>query len=241
MTIADGYDTTHLNNLEILQDLQVDGDATVTGTLTVTGGISDGNNITLANGKALQTDTTTGHTGLIRAYDVDGTAYKTFATLTNGNTPSFAIAAPSGGTVAIDGAVIGGTTPAAATVTTLTTTSTITGGSSSDIAINTNKFTVAASTGNTLVAGTLNVTGAATVGSLAVAAALRGTFTANGVTPVTVSNANVTANSGIIITLKTVGGTVGACPAIQTITPTTGFTVAATASDTSVYNYIIID
>jgi hypothetical protein len=67
-----------------------------------------------------------------------------------------------------------------------------------------------------------------------------GTFTANGATEVTVANANVTANSVIIITLKTVGGTVGAYPAIKTITPGTGFNVAATASDTSVYNYRVI-
>lgn len=124
--------------------------------------ISATDNITVANGKAIGTDTTTAHTMLIRAYDVDGTAYKTFATLTNGNTPSFAIAAPAGGTVAIDGAVIGGSTPAAITGTTLTATGVITGGASSDIAINTNKFTVAASSGNTLVAGTLAVTGVVT-------------------------------------------------------------------------------
>ena len=55
--------------------------------------------------------------------------------------------------------VLGGNTPAAASVTTLAATGAISGGSTSDIAINTNKFTVAASTGNTLVAGTLNVTG----------------------------------------------------------------------------------
>lgn len=67
-----------------------------------------------------------------------------------------------------------------------------------------------------------------------------GTFTANGTSPVTVTNKLITANSVVIITLKTVGGTVGAYPAIQTITPGTGFTVAATASDTSVYNYTII-
>lgn len=67
-----------------------------------------------------------------------------------------------------------------------------------------------------------------------------GTFTANGTSAVTVANTAVTANSIIIPTLKTVGGTVGALPAIKTITAGTGFTVAATASDTSVYNYIII-
>lgn len=67
-----------------------------------------------------------------------------------------------------------------------------------------------------------------------------GTFVCNGATPVTIVDANVTANSAIVITLKTVGGTVGAIPAIQTITAGTGFTIAGTASDTSTYNYLII-
>lgn len=67
-----------------------------------------------------------------------------------------------------------------------------------------------------------------------------GTLTLNGATPVTVANVNVTANSVIWFTLKTVGGTVGAAPAIQTITPGTGFTVAGTALDTSIYNFAII-
>lgn len=67
-----------------------------------------------------------------------------------------------------------------------------------------------------------------------------GTFTANGATPVTVANTAVTANSLIIFTLKTVGGTVGAIPRCVTITPGTGFNVNCTASDTSVYNYRII-
>jgi hypothetical protein len=67
-----------------------------------------------------------------------------------------------------------------------------------------------------------------------------GTFTANGASSVTVAAPNVTATSMIVITLKTVGGTVGAIPAVKTITAGTGFTVAGTASDTSVYNYLII-
>lgn len=68
-----------------------------------------------------------------------------------------------------------------------------------------------------------------------------GTFTINGATPVTVANAAVTANSQIFFTLKTVGGTVSpSCPNVLTITPGTGFTVGGTASDTSVYNYMIL-
>ena len=67
-----------------------------------------------------------------------------------------------------------------------------------------------------------------------------GTFTNNGTSTVTTANAAVTANSNIIITLKTVGGTVGAIPHLLTITPGTGFATVGTASDTSVYNYLII-
>lgn len=69
----------------------------------------------------------------------------------------------------------------------------------------------------------------------------RGTFVANGATPVTVVEPNVTATTSIIITLKTVGGTVSpSVPYIATITPGTGFTVTGTASDTSTYNYKLI-
>ncbi len=89
---------------------------TFTAIVGTTASFSD--DVTIATGKAIKTDTTTAHTALFQAYDVDGTAYKTFATLTNGNTPSFAIAAPAGGTVAIDGAVIGGVAPAAGSFTT---------------------------------------------------------------------------------------------------------------------------
>ncbi len=45
-------------------------------------------NVTLANGGALRTGTTAADTALIRAYDVDGASYTTFATLTANNTPT---------------------------------------------------------------------------------------------------------------------------------------------------------
>jgi hypothetical protein len=68
-----------------------------------------------------------------------------------------------------------------------------------------------------------------------------GTFTLNGATPVTVANAAIDANSQVLVTLKTVGGTVGtSAPNVRTITAGTGFTIAGIASDTSVYNYAII-
>jgi len=107
-------------------------------------------NITPTTGSALRTATTATNTILLQAYDVDGVAYSTFATLTANNAPALAIAAPVGGTVTIDGAVIGGVTAAAGSFTTLA--------ASGDVAVATNKFTVASASGNTLVAGTLNVT-----------------------------------------------------------------------------------
>lgn len=85
------------------------------------------------------------------------------------------------------------------------------------------------------------ITGGAISGvTLSLASGQRGTFTCNGVTPVSVSNATITADSQVLITLKTAAGTVGATPAVKTITVSTGFTVAGTALDTSVYNYAII-
>lgn len=68
-----------------------------------------------------------------------------------------------------------------------------------------------------------------------------GTVTVNGATPVTVANTSFKAGSVVLFSLKTVGGTVGAIPRLVTATPSTGFQVAATALDTSVYNYIILD
>ena len=68
-----------------------------------------------------------------------------------------------------------------------------------------------------------------------------GTVTLNGATPVVVVNANVTTGSIVIFTLKTVGGTVSPnAPNVLTITPGTGFTVGGTASDTSIYNYVVL-
>lgn len=69
----------------------------------------------------------------------------------------------------------------------------------------------------------------------------QGTVILNGATPVTVTDANLSANSLVVFTLATVGGTVGAYPSIKTVTPGTGFTVAGTAADTSTYNYGILN
>ncbi len=80
-------------------------------------------------------------------------------------------------------------------------------------------------------------TGGAQVASIPIKG---GTFVCDGATPVVVGDTAVDAGSMILIALLTVGGTVGAIPAVQTITPGTGFTVAGTASDTSTYSYLIV-
>jgi hypothetical protein len=65
-----------------------------------------------------------------------------------------------------------------------------------------------------------------------------GTVVLNGATPVPVVSDGVTADSIIILTLKTVGGTVSpTAPNVLTITPGTGFSVAGVAGDTSTYNW----
>lgn len=66
-----------------------------------------------------------------------------------------------------------------------------------------------------------------------------GTLTCTGGGTITVANTNVDAGSAIILTLKTVGGTVAA-PFVATITAATGFSVTCGGSDTSVYNYVVI-
>ncbi len=208
VNLQNGGDWTHLNNLEVLQNVQVDGNLTVLGSINgedqiVTGIIAHAGgmqtNATLLTAGAFNNIVTVATTadsvklppsvsGLIvtvsnqgaNAAQIFGTSPDTIngvATATGISIPVGAIFvftcavvgnwlqnAQTGGafTGTFDG-VLGGNTPAAASVTTLTATGAIAGGSSSNIAINTNKFTVAASTGNTLVAGTLAVTGVTTL------------------------------------------------------------------------------
>lgn len=67
-----------------------------------------------------------------------------------------------------------------------------------------------------------------------------GTAIANGATPVAVTDSRVTANSVIVLTLKTVGGTAhGAF--VSAVTAGTGFSINSLAGDTSTYNYLIIN
>lgn len=68
-----------------------------------------------------------------------------------------------------------------------------------------------------------------------------GTFVAIGTTGVAVANTAYKTSQSVIITLNTVGGTVGAMPTIQIGTSGTGFNVKATALDTSTYNYLLMN
>ena len=86
------------------------------------------------------------------------------------------------------------------------------------------------------IAGSIPYNGGPQVSAILVSG---GTFIANDATPVTVANANVTANSVIVFGLKTATGT-PAAPFLVTVTPGTGFTVASGASDTSTYNYWVL-
>jgi hypothetical protein len=68
--------------------------------------------------------------------------------------------------------------------------------------------------------------------------AQRGTFVATGATPVAVAFAGLKSTMVISVSLNTTGGAVGARPTVQTITPGTGFTITASAGDTSTYSWI---
>lgn len=58
----------------------------------------------------------------------------------------------------------------------------------------------------------------------------------------TVANTAVTANSQILLTLKTLAGTFATAPFVGTITPGTGFTIAGGGgSNTSTLNYLILN
>lgn len=92
------------------------------------------------------------------------------------------------------------------------------------------------------VGGTGGSYGSLTAIMTALAATLHtGTIIANGATAVVKADANVTASTVIIFTLKTVGGTPAGAPYCSAITPTTGFSMKAAAGDTSTYNYCFIN
>lgn len=58
----------------------------------------------LANGSTIKTATSAGNTVLGQVYDVDGTTYRTWLTMTANNTPDVSLVTPTGGTASIDSA-----------------------------------------------------------------------------------------------------------------------------------------
>lgn len=91
------------------------------------------------------------------------------------------------------------------------------------------------------VAGGLSVNGVgSTVSIKSGSNAKAGTFTLSS-GAATVANTSVTANSTIIITVKTVNGTATLQPHVTSTVVGTSFTVAATATDNGIYNYVIIE
>lgn len=64
------------------------------------------------------------------------------------------------------------------------------------------------------------------------------TVTINGASNVTIVDSGYTLGDIVLFGLLTVGGTVGNTPKVTTGTTGTGFTVAGTASDTSVYSWV---
>lgn len=68
-----------------------------------------------------------------------------------------------------------------------------------------------------------------------------GTVTANNDNTVTVSNSNVTANSIILLTVKTAGGINAGKAYISSVVASSYFNVISSSGDTSVYNYMILN
>ena len=79
------------------------------------------------------------------------------------------------------------------------------------------------------------------LGTISVAAARKGTFVCTAAGTITISNTNELVTSDVVISLNTAGGTVTTVPAVKTVTSGTGFTVLCGASDTSTYNYDILN
>lgn len=104
------------------------------------------------NGTALKSGTTAADNILFQAYDVNGTSYKTFMTLTSNDTPTLDITAPSGGNLTINATSVGATTVGTGAFSTLSTTGLATLASSSVTANQTIGGYTLRSVGNALTA-----------------------------------------------------------------------------------------
>lgn len=71
--------------------------------------------------------------------------------------------------------------------------------------------------------------------------ARKGTFVCTGAGTISIANANEAITSDVVISLNIAGGTITTPPAMKTVTAGTGFTVLCGATDTSTYNYDILN
>lgn len=78
-------------------------------------------------------------------------------------------------------------------------------------------------------------------GALSVDPSRKGTFTCTAAGTITIANSNEALTSDVIISLNTAGGTITTPPAMKTVTAGTGFMVLCGATDTSIYNYDVIN
>jgi hypothetical protein len=135
-----------------------------------------------------------------------------------------------GGTLGVTGATTLSSTLTAGTSTltslSVTNNETVGGtlGVTGDVAVNTNKFTVAATTGNTAIAGTLGVTGATTLTSLTTtgAATLSSTVT---IPTGAAAGKVLTSNATGVATWQNTGGTVVSMSATGTATSTASYII----------------
>jgi len=100
-------------------------------------------------------------------------------------------------------------------------------------------------TGNTLAA-TVNGSSGATQGQWTLASVVmqssrKGTFVCTAAGTISIANTNEIATSDVVISMKAQGGTITTPPAMKTVTAGTGFTVLCGATDTSTYNYDILN
>ena len=78
-------------------------------------------------------------------------------------------------------------------------------------------------------------------GAITPAPTRKGTFVCTAGGTITVSNTNELATSDVIISLNAASGTISTPPAMKTVTAGVGFSVSCGASDTSTYNYDILN
>lgn len=147
------------------------------------------------------------------------------------------------GSGGLNGSIIGGTTPEPGHFTTLGANSTFTGADSGTWGSGgLNGSIIGGTTPEAGTFTTLNANSTLTLGAtIAFPSARKGTFTCTNGGTIAVSNTNMASTSNVIISMSSQGGTITTPPAFKTVTGGTGFSVLCGATDTSVYNYVILN